>query len=52
MYEDSLMEALREDYKEMCRETNTEYDESKFDTYLDRLFQSMSDIFMEINNGY
>ena len=48
--EDRLLEALKEDYMEMCRETKTEFDEDRFEEYLDKLFQSMSDIFMEVNN--
>ncbi len=50
MREDKLMEVLREDYKEMCDEVGVEYNKDKFDEYLDKLFQSMCDIFMEVNN--
>lgn len=50
--EDNLLEAIKEDYIEMCNETDTEFDIDKFEEYLDKLFQSMSDIFMEVNNKH
>ena len=51
MYEDKLELALYADYLEACKEIGVEFEQEKYETYLDRLFDEMSNIFMEVNNG-
>lgn len=49
--EDRLEPALYADYLETCASTKTEFNQDKYEEYLDRLFDAMSEIFMEVNNG-
>ena len=49
--EDRLEPALYADYLEACVSTKTEFNQDKYEEYLDRLFDAMSEIFMEVNNG-
>jgi len=42
---DNLLDALKQDYEEMCIENRTEYKHEQFETYLDKVFNAMSSIF-------
>ena len=42
---DNLLDALKQDYEEMCIENHTEYKHEQFESYLDKVFSAMSSIF-------
>ena len=42
---DNLLDALKQDYEEMCIDNHTEYKHERFESYLDKVFSAMSSIF-------